>query len=83
MVCAAYFPLLTCFRSLTYEYLQASGVPHTALIPVCYFGNIFLFEWLTKNHNGDWKLQFPFPIDVPIPSFSPRDVGAYVSDVHY
>lgn len=64
-------------KASTYDYLQASGVPHTALIPVFYFGNMFVFEGLTKNRNGDWKLHFPFPTDVPIPSFSPQDTGAY------
>jgi hypothetical protein len=44
-----------------------------------YFGNIFLLEMITKDKSGGWKLDFPFPTDYPIPSVSPKDIGAYVS----
>ncbi|KAG8721711.1 hypothetical protein FRC09_007502 [Ceratobasidium sp. 395] len=60
------------------DYLRKSGVPYTIFITAFYFGNIFLFNAITKNRAGAWKLDFPFPTDVPIPSVSPKDIGRYV-----
>jgi uncharacterized protein YbjT (DUF2867 family) len=67
------------FRAAAGDYLKASGVPYTIFMPGLYFGDIFLFEMITKSHSGGWKVAFPFPNDVPVPAVSPKDLGAYVS----
>ncbi|KAG9118415.1 hypothetical protein FRC07_007080, partial [Ceratobasidium sp. 392] len=60
------------------DYLKSSGVPYTILMLCFYFGNIFLFDVITKTRTGAWKLDFPFPTDTPIPSTSPKDIGRYI-----
>lgn len=66
------------YKIIIYAHLKKSGVPYTAFMPTFYYGNIFLFDVLTKTHEGDWMLDLPFPANVPIPCLSPKDIGAYV-----
>lgn len=65
-------------KAITYARLKDSGVPYTAFAVGFYYGNIFVYNALSKGVNGDWHLNFPFPTDAPIPSTSPKDIGAYV-----
>ncbi|QRW10708.1 NmrA-like family domain-containing protein 1 [Ceratobasidium sp. AG-Ba] len=59
-------------------HMRKSGVPSTALYLTWYFSNVFLAEAIRRNPmSGGWISKFPFPLDTPIPSISPRDIGAY------
>ncbi|CAE6465194.1 unnamed protein product [Rhizoctonia solani] len=66
------------YKYQAHIHLKKSGVPHTGFSPTFYFGNVFLFDMLTKGANGNWVMKFPFPYDVPIACTSPKDIGAYV-----
>ncbi|KAF8604268.1 NAD(P)-binding protein [Ceratobasidium sp. AG-I] len=65
-------------KAIAYAHLKVSGVPYTAFAFGFYFGNIFISGALSKNISGGWQLSFPYPTDIPIPSTSPKDIGAYV-----
>ncbi|QRV75112.1 NmrA-like family domain-containing protein 1 [Ceratobasidium sp. AG-Ba] len=60
------------------DYLRSSDIPYTIFATSFYYGNIFLFDAITRNRAGGWRLSFPFPTDIPIPSVSPKDIGQYV-----
>ncbi|KAG8717151.1 hypothetical protein FRC08_008098 [Ceratobasidium sp. 394] len=65
-------------KAAAVAYLKKSGVPYTALYLTWYYSNMFLFDAFQRNpQNGGWILRFPMPTDMPIPSLSPKDIGAY------
>ncbi|KAF8674136.1 NmrA-like family domain-containing protein 1 [Rhizoctonia solani] len=66
------------YKYQTHVYLAKSGVPYTAFAAAFYYSNIFLFDIFSKGANGNWVMKFPFPHNIPIPSVSPEDLGAFV-----
>lgn len=67
-------------RAATSAYLRKSGVPFTLFYTSFYYSNLSLFDAFVRDpKTGGWRLDFPFPTDVPLPSVSPRDIGAFVS----
>lgn len=66
------------YKAAAGRYLTTSGVPYTTMKTSFYYGNVFLFEMLSRNpRTGGWRMKFPFPTDARIPSVSPRDIGAF------
>ncbi|CAE6438291.1 unnamed protein product [Rhizoctonia solani] len=62
------------------SYLRASGVPWTVFATSFYFSTLTLFDAITRDpRTGGWRFYMPFPSDIPMPSISPRDIGAYIT----
>ncbi|CAE6398964.1 unnamed protein product [Rhizoctonia solani] len=60
-------------------YLRASGVPWTVFCTSFYYNNLTLFDAFTRDpRTGGWRFYMPFPTDIPMPSVSPYDIGAYI-----
>ncbi|KAJ1302025.1 hypothetical protein OPQ81_000860 [Rhizoctonia solani] len=60
-------------------HLRASGVPWTVFATSFYYNTLTLFDAFTRDpRTGGWRFYLPFPTDIPMPSISPRDIGAYV-----
>ncbi|GAB1522388.1 hypothetical protein RhiTH_005503 [Rhizoctonia solani] len=61
-------------------YLRASGVPWTVFSTSFYYSNLTLFDAMTRDpRTGGWRFYLPFPTDIPMPSISPKDIGAYIT----
>ncbi|KAH7345612.1 hypothetical protein B0J17DRAFT_44550 [Rhizoctonia solani] len=61
-------------------YLRASGVPWTVFATSFYFNTLNSFDAITRDpRTGGWRFYLPFPSDIPMPSISPRDIGAYIT----
>ncbi|CAE6405712.1 unnamed protein product [Rhizoctonia solani] len=60
-------------------HLRTSGVPWTVFATSFYYSNLTLFDALTRDpRTGGWRFYIPFPSDIPMPSISPKDIGAYI-----
>ncbi|KAJ1300308.1 hypothetical protein OPQ81_005130 [Rhizoctonia solani] len=59
------------------KYLHGLGVPTTVIFPSFYFQNIWMFFPLKRLSDGSLILDWFFPSDVRIPSFSVEDLGAW------
>ncbi|KAG8715801.1 hypothetical protein FRC11_014796 [Ceratobasidium sp. 423] len=61
-------------------HLRASGIPWTVFATSFYYSTLNLFDAYTRDpRTGGWKFYIPFPTDIPMPSISPRDIGAYIT----
>ncbi|CAE6433870.1 unnamed protein product [Rhizoctonia solani] len=59
------------------KYLHELGVPTTTIFPSFYFENIWMFFPPKQASDGSLTLDWFFPSDVRIPSFSVEDIGAW------
>ncbi|CAE6501915.1 unnamed protein product [Rhizoctonia solani] len=59
------------------KYLHELGVPTTTIFPSFYFENIWMFFPLKQTSDGSLILDWFFPSQVRIPSFSVEDIGAW------
>ncbi|KEP47351.1 3-beta hydroxysteroid dehydrogenase/isomerase family protein [Rhizoctonia solani 123E] len=59
------------------SYLRELGVPTTTIFPSFYYENIWMFFPLKQNSDSSLMLDWFFPSDVRIPSFSVKDLGAW------
>ncbi|KAG8729007.1 hypothetical protein FRC11_009692 [Ceratobasidium sp. 423] len=59
------------------KYLHELGVPTTAIFPSFYYQNLWMFFPLKRLSDGSLILDWFFPSEVRIPSFSVEDIGAW------
>ncbi|CUA72034.1 NmrA-like family domain-containing protein 1 [Gallus gallus] [Rhizoctonia solani] len=60
------------------KYLLEVGVPTTTIFPSFYFENTLNFFPLKRGSDSSLLLDWVFPSDVRIPSFSVEDIGAWL-----